>query len=101
MNRTEQSNDLSILASEFLKYKKIAFKSLSAINVKQSNIVIGYVDMAGKNKWAEYNMSYLFSLVFHQAREPQQEIETLKEEIQGVNKRVDDLISTIEAPRKD
>lgn len=69
MERKEQTTDLSEMVAAFLKYKSIAYKSLTAINVKQSNIVIGYTNSADQQKWIEYNLAFIFSFVFHQALE--------------------------------
>lgn len=73
----EKQGHLSEMVKEFLTYKKVQFKDLSSINVKQSNIVIGYMidekhphvqgKIQTKEKFAEYNLSFMLSFLYQKA----------------------------------
>ena len=97
--KTEQTADLAQMAGEFLKYKGVQYKSLTAINVNHSNVIIGYKDGAGKQKWVEFNLSFILSFIFQAAKEKPDESEydlsKLHEQYESLGKKLEETTSRL------
>lgn len=90
----EKTEDLKKMVSAFLTHKGVEYVKVTSVNVKQSNIVISCIQAGGKEKWLEYNLSFLFSFLFQQTKKenPDEVLEAIVRKMNELNNSLKERI---------